>query len=153
MPCSAATVRSLCYIYVQYLQVRSSNGRTSTVQLVINFQPSRMYSKLYTSKSTPSACLLFSIPDPGSTSKNLSILTQIFVFLSSRKYDPGCSSRSRIPDPDPDFYSSWIPDPGVKKGTGSRIRIRNTGLAVIQLVMNPATFKVEVDDVSVLYSK
>jgi hypothetical protein len=29
-------------------------------------------------------------------------------FLSSRKYDPGCSSR--IPDPDPDFLP--IPDPG-----------------------------------------
>jgi hypothetical protein len=32
-------------------------------------------------------------------------------FLSSRKYDPGCSSR--IPDPDADFLP--IPDPGVKK--------------------------------------
>jgi hypothetical protein len=32
-------------------------------------------------------------------------------FLSSRKYDPGCSSR--IPDPDAD--SLPIPDPGVKK--------------------------------------
>jgi hypothetical protein len=42
-------------------------------------------------------------------------------FLSSRKYDPGCSSR--IPDTDADFYSSRIPDPGVKKapdpGSGS----------------------------------
>ncbi len=43
----------------------------------------------------------FSIPDqsffpsPGSASKNLSILTQK-LFLSSRKYDPGCSSRIRI---------------------------------------------------------
>jgi hypothetical protein len=41
-------------------------------------------------------------------------------FLSSRKYDPGCSIRI----PDPDFLP--IPDPGVKKGTGTRIRIRNT---------------------------
>jgi hypothetical protein len=32
-------------------------------------------------------------------------------FLSSRKYDPGCSSR--IPDPDADILP--IPDPGVKK--------------------------------------
>jgi hypothetical protein len=42
-------------------------------------------------------------------------------FLSSKKYDPGCSSR--IPDPDADFLPSWIPDPGVKKapnpGSGS----------------------------------
>jgi hypothetical protein len=46
------------------------------------------------------------------------------LFLSSRKYDPGCSSR--IPDPDADFLP--IPDPGSRgpKGTGSRIRIRNT---------------------------
>jgi hypothetical protein len=46
------------------------------------------------------------IPDPagyGSASKNLSILTQK-LFLSSRKYDPGCSSRIRVlilPIPDP----------------------------------------------------
>ncbi len=43
-------------------------------------------------------------------------------FLSSRKYDPGCSFRI----PDPQFLC--IPDPGSRgqKGTGSRIRIRNT---------------------------
>jgi len=65
---------------------------------------------------------LFSIPDPnclhpGSASKNLSILTPKKWFLSSRKYDPGCSSRIRMLT----FYPSRIPDPGVKKGTGSRI--------------------------------
>ena len=65
-----------------------------------------------------------SIPDPGSASKNLSILTPKKTkkwFLSSRKYDPGCSSR--IPDPDADFYPSRIPDPGYRgqKGTGSWI--------------------------------
>jgi hypothetical protein len=63
------------------------------------------------------------IPDPGSASKNLSILTPKKPkkgFLSSRKYDPGCSSR--IPDPDADLLP--IPDPGSRgqKGTGSRIR-------------------------------
>ncbi len=51
------------------------------------------------------------------------------MVLSSKKYDPGCSSR--IPDPDADFLPSRIPDPGVKKapnpGSGSRLRIRNTG--------------------------
>jgi hypothetical protein len=26
------------------------------------------------------------------------------LFLSSRKYDPGCSSQIQIPDPDPDFF-------------------------------------------------
>jgi hypothetical protein len=42
-------------------------------------------------------------------------------FLSSKKYDPGCSSR--IPDPDADFLTSRIPDPGSRgqKGTQSRI--------------------------------
>jgi hypothetical protein len=64
---------------------------------------------------------------PGSASKNVSILTQKIVsnFLSSLKYHLGCSSRTRIPDPD--FLS--IPDPGSRgqKGIGSRIRIRNTG--------------------------
>jgi hypothetical protein len=73
------------------------------------------------------------IPDPnclhpGSESKNLSILTPKKPkkwFLSSRKYDTGCSSL--IPDPDADFLP--IPDPGSRgqKSTGSRIlRIRNT---------------------------
>ncbi len=41
--------------------------------------------------------------------------------LSSRKYDPGCSSR--IPDSDADLTPSRIPDPGFKKapdpGSGS----------------------------------
>ncbi len=49
-----------------------------------------------------------SIPDPGS-SKNLSILTPKKAkkwVLSSKKYDPGCSSR--IPDPDADFLPSRI---------------------------------------------
>jgi hypothetical protein len=70
------------------------------------------------------------IPDPNclhprSASKNLSILTPKKWFLSSRKYYPGCSFQ--ILDPDADFLS--IPDPGSmgQKGTGSRIRIRNTG--------------------------
>ncbi len=68
-----------------------------------------------------------SIPDPGSSSKNLSILTPKKPktwFLSSRKYDPVCSSRIRMQT----FYPSRIPDPGVKKAPdpGSRIRIRNT---------------------------
>ncbi len=50
-----------------------------------------------------------SFPDPGSESKNFSILAPKKWFLSSRKYDPG----SRIPDPDADFLP--IPDLGVKK--------------------------------------
>jgi hypothetical protein len=51
----------------------------------------------------------FSITDPGSASKNLSILTQKW-FLNSQKYDPGFSFQICIPDPDPGFLP--IPDPG-----------------------------------------
>ncbi len=52
--------------------------------------------------------------------------------LSSRKYDPGCSSRIWILI----FYPSRIPDLGVKKtpDPGSWIRIRNT--VEINLVYN-----------------
>ncbi len=65
------------------------------------------------------------IPDPNCSHPGSRIRIKEFKyfkpkkwFLSSRKYDPGCSSR--IPDPDPDFLpipdpGSRIPDPGVKK--------------------------------------
>ncbi len=78
---------------------------------VFNFLWQRLPSPVIISVTDP-GCLsrtrIFSIPDPGSESKNLSILNQI-LFLSSRNYDPGCSSRIRI----------LIFNP-------SRIRIRNT---------------------------
>jgi hypothetical protein len=84
------------------------------------------------------------IPDPGSEFFPSRIRIKEFkyfnpkkCFLSSRKYDLGCSSRIRfltsypsripgskrhwIPDPDPDFLP--IPDSGGQKGTGSQIRI------------------------------
>ncbi len=38
--------------------------------------------------------------------------------MVSWKYDPGCSRRIRVSDPDPDYLS--IPDPG-QKGNGSPI--------------------------------
>ena len=78
---------------------------------------------------------LFSIPDPNCLHPSSRIRIKEFKyfnpkktkkwFLSSGKYDPGCSSR--IPDPYADFLP--IPDPGSRgqKGTGSWIRIRNTG--------------------------
>ncbi len=60
---------------------------------------------------------LFSIPDPGSASKNLSILTQTNGFWALQKI----WFRLFIQDPNPDFLP--IPDPGSRgqKGTGSRI--------------------------------
>ncbi len=61
---------------------------------------------------------LFSIPDPGSELfpswiriKEFKYFNPKKWFLSSRKYDPGCSSR--VPDPDADFLP--IPDPGSKR--------------------------------------
>jgi hypothetical protein len=68
------------------------------------------------------------IPVSGPASKNLSILTQK-LFLSSRKYDSGCSSRIRIPDLE--FLPN--PDPGVKKepdpGSGTLKILRRCFLA------------------------
>ncbi len=62
-----------------------------------------------------------SIPDPGS-SKNLGILTPKSKkrwFLSSKKYDPGCSSRipgsKRYPIPDPGSGSATLPS-ALKRG-------------------------------------
>jgi hypothetical protein len=48
------------------------------------------------------------------------------IVLSSRKYDPGCFSRIRIPDRDLDFLPILDPGSRGQKGTGSRIRVRNT---------------------------
>jgi hypothetical protein len=81
---------------------------------------------------------IVSILDPGSASKNFSILTNKNGFLSSRKYDPGCSSR--ITDLDPDFYPSRIPDPGVKKAPDPRsatLFVRVYYKTLSQVVLSP----------------
>ena len=82
----------------------------------------------------------FSIPDPnffhsGYVSRNLGILTPNF-FFSSRKYDPGCSSRIRIQI----FYPSWIqrskaPDPG----SGSATLVPMSTYSLIVNLHRPAT--------------
>ncbi len=70
-------------------------------------------------------------------------------FLSSKKYDPGCSSR--IPDPGPGCWLSPILDPGSRgqKGTQSRIPdpgsgsatlLRRIGLTYINLVVCIKTY-------------
>ncbi len=41
------------------------------------------------------------------------------LFLSTWKYDLGCSSRIWIPDPDPEFLPIPDPESGGHKGTGS----------------------------------
>ncbi len=68
---------------------------------------------------TGSRIRLFSIPDPH---KRIKYFNPKKLFLSSRKYDPGCSSRIRF------LIFLTIPDPGCRdqKGHWSRIRIRNT---------------------------
>jgi hypothetical protein len=86
----------------------------------------------------PSRIQTFSIPDPGSSSKNLSILTpknQKKWFLSSKIYDPDCSSRIRMLT----FYPSRIPDPGVKKAPNPGSRIRNTGILDLQSLNSDPT--------------
>jgi hypothetical protein len=81
----------------------------------------------------------FSIPDPNCLYPGSRIRIKEFKyfiyfnpkkwFLSSRKYDPGCSSR--IPDPDANFLP--IPDPGVKKapdpgsGSATLVKFLDTG--------------------------
>ncbi len=68
----------------------------------------------------PSRIRIFSIPVPGSTSKNFKYFNPKKWFLSSRKYDPGCSSRIRIQT----FFPSRIPYPGSRgQSTGSRISV------------------------------
>jgi hypothetical protein len=57
------------------------------------------------------------------------------LFLSSRKYDPGCSSRIRIPDPSLDYLPT--PDPGSRGQKGTRSRIRNTICFIVSLVPVP----------------
>ncbi len=69
---------------------------------------------------------IFSIPDPRSTSKNLSILTQKIVSKLS-EYDPGCSSRIQILI----FYPSRIPDSGQDPGVKKRHRLPDPGSATL----------------------
>ncbi len=71
----------------------------------------------------PSRIRIFSIPDPGSASKNLK-QKQMF----SKLYE----IRSGLFIPDPVPYLLPISNPGSRgqKGTGSRIRIRNTAWTV-----------------------
>jgi hypothetical protein len=63
----------------------------------------------------PSRIRIFSIPDPHQRNYGKFYNPKKW-FLSSRKYDLGCTSRIRIPDFLP------IPDPGGQKSTGSRIQ-------------------------------
>jgi hypothetical protein len=105
------TKRCLHYT-VQYLFVTANN------RYEVRPRSSREHNTSVVDPGCLSQIRLFSILDPESASKNLSILTKKMV---SKLWEiwPDCSSR--IPDPDP--YFSPIPDPGVKKsldpGSGS----------------------------------
>ncbi len=93
----------------------------------------------------PSRIRTVSIPDPGSSSKKLRILNK--WFLSSKKYDPGCSSRIRMLT----FYPSRIqgskrhpiPNPGSGSATLVQFtwtRNRNQQLNLMRIQNNIRTF-------------
>jgi hypothetical protein len=77
-------------------------------------------------------------PDP---SKELKYFEPKKLSLSSRKYDPGSSSRTL----DPDFFPSLIQ--GSKKSTGSRIRIRNTDFKITSLISRVESMDLETAEV------
>jgi len=93
-----------------------------------DFYLSKGYFRQRTNKNMQCCGSWIFIPDPnfshpGSLSKNLSILTQKITSKLSEIW-----FGLFIPDPDQDPEFVPIPDPGSRgqKGTGSRIRIRNT---------------------------
>ncbi len=75
--------------------------------------------KIFPSRIPDPGSKRYRIPDPHQRIKVY--LTQKILFKLLEIW-----SLMIVPDPDFDFYSSRIPVPGVLKGTGSRIRIRNT---------------------------
>ncbi len=106
---------------VEELEENGENVRVSLVHFVkqdhgIGAFPQQLETVLRIREVYPGSRIgIFCIPDPGFASRNPSILT----LLSSRKYDPGCSSRIQILI----IYPFRIPDPGnrCQKGTGSRM--------------------------------
>jgi hypothetical protein len=90
-----------------------------------------LVARAYTSENSSMEAVFQGPKDPGSGSamENLSIFNPQNCYLSSRKYDPGCSSRILI-------FS--LPDPGVKKardpGSGSaRLHVRSK-VSVIKIL-------------------
>ncbi len=66
---------------------------------------------------------LFSIPDPGSSSKNLSILTP----KKAKNGFQALKNMIRVVHPGSGCWLSPIPDPGSRGQKGTQSRIRNTG--------------------------
>jgi len=101
----------------------------------------------------PSRILTVFIPDPGSSSKNFSILTPKKAkkwFLRSKKYDPGCSSQ--IPDPDADFLPSRIqgskrhpiPDPGSGSATLIYLMVSDMVQKILSVGYNFITYSLHI---------
>jgi len=112
---SESGIRSIFYLRIRDLNVSFFPDNQSVLRIRDVYPGSDFFlSRIPVQNSLP----------PGSRIriKNLSILTPKKWFLSSRKYDQGCSSR--IPDPDADFLP--IPDPKSRGHKRHRIRIRNT---------------------------
>ncbi len=98
--------------WIPQIRIRQNNASPTGI---------RIHNAGFNSVADP-GCLsrirIFSIADPGSISKNLSILTQKIVTKL-----PEIWSGLFIPDPDADFLYQFKG----QNGTGPRIRIRNTG--------------------------
>jgi hypothetical protein len=82
------------------------------------FNPKKMVSNSIADPDQRSGAFL--TPGSGIPNPYLNIPDPQHWFLSSRKYDPGCSSRIRI-------LIFTLPGSRGQKGTGSRIRISNIG--------------------------
>jgi hypothetical protein len=97
------------------IRIRITSPRSTTQ---VSWEKIKNYGKLLKFKNQCCESGML-IPDPNFFHPGFLIHIRIKDFkyfnpkkvLSSRKYDPGCSSRIRILI----FYPSWIPDPGVKK--------------------------------------
>jgi hypothetical protein len=71
---------------------------------------------------------IFSILDPRSASKEFKYLgNPKNLFLSSLKYEPGCSSRIFLPVPDPGSRGQKAPDPGSATLTIALVRTGRRG--------------------------
>ncbi len=92
------------------------------------FQSTAFLTWIFWGLRVPCALIICSVADPGCSSRIWLFPSRIQskkvtgsgirirnnkLFLSCRKYDPGCLFR--IPYPRSGFFPSWIPDPRVKK--------------------------------------
>jgi hypothetical protein len=108
---------TLLRLEVLKISVRASAGTTRPILIsVLRIRDANPRSKFFTSRSPDPGSKRFSVPGPDPHQIIYVYLTQK-LFISSRKYAPGCSSRIQILI----FYPFRIPDPGVKKAPDSQL--------------------------------